>query len=387
MRGDTLADFLYAEINVVGIVMLLLFLNNMNRNKHKNIPLDQAIFNLCMVLNIFIFVFDTGMWLLDGKPLSMYRIGNYIFTTLYYIFNPLICLVWLLYTDFKIYESRNGLIKRAKYYVIPCLISGLFSVLSIYNGWLFNIDSNNIYMRGSHFWIMAVASLIYLIFSSGMALRNVMINGWKENKSINIHLVIFPIGIIVASLIQIMFFGVSIIWICGMIALASIYINIQNGEISTDHLTGLYNRRRLDEHLQRRTKLIKKDKKLFAIILDLDQFKHINDKYGHATGDEALIKTAELLRQACKGSDDFIARMGGDEFIIIGERASISEIEKLMEEILACTSSYNNLGEVEYLILPSMGYSVYDRDNTIDSFLAIADQEMYRNKEERKLVT
>ena len=59
-------------------------------------------------------------------------------------------------------------------------------------------------------------------------------------------------------MLQIIFYGVSIIWVCSMIAFACIYINIQNAEISTDHLTGLYNRRRLDEHFQRKLKLRRK---------------------------------------------------------------------------------------------------------------------------------
>lgn len=164
-----------------------------------------------------------------------------------------------------------------------------------------------------------------------------------------------------ASIIQIMFFGVSIIWVCAMIAFASIYINIQNGEISTDHLTGLYNRRRLDEHFQRRMKLRKKDHLLFAIMIDLDDFKKINDEHGHAAGDNALIEVSELLRQVCKGSDDFIARMGGDEFVVLGERTKTEDIIRLMDNISSAAAEYNFSHKLGYLLQPSMGYSVYKK--------------------------
>jgi len=117
----------------------------------------------------------------------------------------------------------------------------------------------------------------------------------------------------------------------------------------------------------------------------LDEFKSINDKNGHISGDEALVKMAELLRTACKGSDDFIARMGGDEFIIVGERNETGEIKQLMEEIYSSTSAYNQSHQKNYTLLPSMGYSVFGKDDTLDSFLAAADKEMYRNKLERKL--
>jgi hypothetical protein len=67
-------------------------------------------------MNILIFIFDTGMWLIDGTQYPFARIVNYIVTMLYYICNPLICFLWLLYTDYKINESRNGLLKRINLY-------------------------------------------------------------------------------------------------------------------------------------------------------------------------------------------------------------------------------------------------------------------------------
>lgn len=382
---DSLIDFLYAEINVIGIVLLLLFLNNMNRNSHKSVPVDQYIFNACMIINILIFIFDTGMWMVDGHHLAISRTINYIVTMLYYVSNPLICLLWLLYTDYKINESRKGLLKRIHFYAIPCAINTALSLISLNTGWLYIIDTNNNYMRGPYFWAMAFVALFYLLLSFGISLRDVIINGWEENKNINIHLVIFPIGIITASVIQIMFFSVSIIWVCSMLAFASIYINIQNGEISTDHLTGLYNRRRLDEHFQRRLKMHKKEHLLFSIMIDLDDFKKINDEHGHAAGDYALIEMSELLRQVCKGGDDFIARMGGDEFVILGERTKTEEIIRLIDEISSAAIIYNEKRKLGYFLQPSMGYSVYKKDDTANSFFATADQAMYRNKQERKL--
>ena len=379
-----LTDILYAEINLIGIVLLLLFLNNMNKNSRKNTPVDQRIFNGCMVINILIFVFDTGMWLFDGNQIEVLRTGNYIVTMLYYVCNPLICFWWLMYTDYKVHESRSDLLKRIRIYAIPCAVSTVLSMVSLYTGWFFIIDENNNYMRGPYFFVMAVISLLYLIFSFGMALKDVIKNGWGENKSINLHLVIFPIGIFLATAIQIMFFGVSIIWVCSMLAFANIYINIQNGEISTDHLTGLYNRRRFDEHLKRRLKVQKKGQHMFAIIMDLDDFKNINDKYGHLAGDNALARVAELLRNNCKDSDDFVARLGGDEFIIVGERTDTADIQKLLDRISKDVISYNNRSELDFPIKLSMGYAVLEKNGTRSSLLAAADRAMYRNKQERK---
>ncbi|MDD4689552.1 MAG: GGDEF domain-containing protein [Eubacteriales bacterium] len=380
-----MTNLLYAEINIVGAVLLLLLLNNMNKSGSRDIPTDQKIFNACLLMNILIFLFDTGMWLTDGNPYPMLRTVNYVMTTLYYISNPLICFLWLLYTDYKIYESRSGLLKRARFYAIPVVVNSVLSLASPFTEWLFIIDKGNHYMRGPLFPVMALASLIYLAVSFVISLVDVHRNSWAENERVYMHLVIFPIGVIVASIIQIMFFGISIIWVTTMLALASIYINIQNGEISTDHLTGLYNRRRLKQHINRKIKLNNENNLLFAIMLDLDDFKCINDQLGHLMGDDALVKMASILRQARKGSDDFIARIGGDEFLIVGERVDPIEINQLIEKINSIALTYNQNHQLKYTLMPSMGYSVFAKGDTLDSFLAAADKEMYRNKQERKL--
>lgn len=378
-------NLLYTEINIVGAALLLLLLHNMNKSGFKAISVDQRLFNGIMLLNLLIFLFDTGMWLADGNPLPVLRVVNYFVTTLYYIFNPLICFHWLLYTDFKIYESKSGLVKRIRFYAIPAIVSAIMSLASVLTEWLFVIDEGNNYSRGPLFLVMAFSAFFYLALACAISLNDVRKNGWEENKSVNLYLVIFPVVLIVAATIQILFFGVSIIWICCMLACVSIYINIQNGQISTDHLTGLYNRRRLDQYLQRRTKVRRVGEILFAIMLDLDEFKSINDNYGHIEGDKALIRIAELLRQVCKGSDDFIARMGGDEFVVVGERAELGELEQLMNEMHARVFEYNQNRRSNYALSFSMGYSVFRQGDTVDSFLASADKAMYRSKHERKM--
>lgn len=381
-----MTHLLYAEINVIGIVLLLLFLGNMNKNSHKNITMDQLIFNLCLISNLFIFIFDMGMWLLNGLAGTGFLVFNYLTTVLYYISNPFICFLWLLYSDFKINESREGLLRRIRFYVIPFVINAILSIVSIFTGWLFMIDDKNNYFRGPYFFIMAIASLFYLTYAIFISLRDIRINGWEENKNVNSYLVIFPILIVLVSLIQIRFFGLSIIWVTAMLAFASMYINIQNGEISTDHLTGLSNRRRLEEYLQRRIKRQGKEHQLlFTIMMDLDDFKTINDKFGHAAGDDALVNMSEILQKVCKNGDDFIGRMGGDEFIIVGERLEIEEVKQIMEEISIRVNWYNKRTVEGYYIKPSMGFSVFQKEDSIDSFLANADQEMYRNKQKRKV--
>ena len=84
-------------------------------------------------------------------------------------------------------------------------------------------------------------------------------------------------------------------------------------------------------------------------------------------------------------SNDFIARMGGDEFVVLGERTEQEAILRLMDSISSAADQYNGRHDAGYLLQPSMGYAVYTQEDTINSFFASADQAMYRNKLERKL--
>lgn len=379
-----MVELLYAEINVVGIILLSLFLTDLNRGSNKKTTYDQHLFNLCLVLNILVFVFDTGMWLIDGQQFTFARSLNYIVTTFYYILNPLICFAWLLYTDYKINENWKGLLKRIPYYVIPCAISAALSIVSVFTHWLFIIDASNVYMRGPSFWVMAVAALFYLALSLVLSLTDIITNGWEGNKNVFIHLFLFPVLIIVASIIQIMFYGISIIWVSAMVAFASIYINIQNNELFTDSLTGLNNRNHLDRYFNKRIKRLNKDRHLFAIMLDLDDFKKINDDLGHAVGDMALIEMANILRLECKRNDDLIVRVGGDEFFILGERSKPEEVLELVDAITASASRFNESNSNMYELKPSIGFSIFNQNDSKNSFFAKADHAMYLCKQERK---
>ena len=122
------------------------------------------------------------------------------------------------------------------------------------------------------------------------------------------------------------------------------------------------------------------------MMLDLDDFKKINDRYGHEAGDDALIRFADLLRQACDGGDDFIARVGGDEFFILGERVKAEEIAGLKQRISSAADAFNERRETEYLLRPSLGCCVYRENDTASALFAATDQQMYRDKLERKSI-
>lgn len=138
---------------------------------------------------------------------------------------------------------------------------------------------------------------------------------------------------------------------------------------STDELTGLYNRRELFAALEdeRRSGSV--------LYIDVDDFKSINDRFGHAVGDEALVQLARRIESACR-SHDKIGRVGGDEFVVLLPGTDATTAEQIARRIIGHVAMPIDLevGTVEISV--SVGLAQLDSDDALD----VADQAMLRAK-------
>ena len=153
----------------------------------------------------------------------------------------------------------------------------------------------------------------------------------------------------------------------------------------TDSLTGLFNRRYLMVHLE---KLLKKNvesrKSLCVIMLDIDHFKNVNDSYGHGVGDEVLKIFAERMTQRLR-SFDLVARIGGEEFIVIlpdtNKDIALQVVERLRLGI-ALTPFKVNADSGQINVTVSIGAVLVEgEDITVEEAMRRADDELYRAKE------
>ncbi|MCP3868001.1 MAG: EAL domain-containing protein [Gammaproteobacteria bacterium] len=151
-----------------------------------------------------------------------------------------------------------------------------------------------------------------------------------------------------------------------------------------DPLTGLPNRLLMNARLEHIVAQAKRNPTGFALMfIDLDRFKNVNDSYGHALGDQLLIEVAERLRVKSR-EQDTIARIGGDEFVIILERLYSSEdAASLAEKFIETLDHPFRIDEKEIFITPSIGITLFPDDGTTpEVLLKNADIAMYRAKEQ-----
>lgn len=153
----------------------------------------------------------------------------------------------------------------------------------------------------------------------------------------------------------------------------------------TDALTGLANRRALDERLVQDTARARRHAQPLSVALcDLDFFKRINDRLGHATGDDVLRRVAAILRERCR-STDLVARYGGEEFCLVFEGTDAADAHRTCETLREAVAAYpwRALNPALSVTL-SIGISDDPKLATHEQLLAAADRQLYRAKHEGK---
>tara|TARA_R100001377_G_scaffold69639_3_gene44978 strand:+ start:1553 stop:2884 length:1332 start_codon:yes stop_codon:yes gene_type:complete len=149
-----------------------------------------------------------------------------------------------------------------------------------------------------------------------------------------------------------------------------------------DSLTGLANRGLFQDRLQRVIARVRRNPGRFALLyLDLDKFKGINDLYGHTVGDKLLVEVAKRL-QGCIRESDTVARIGGDEFVLLLTNiVNPHDAKNVAAKIRQVLNKAFKLGDRNLLIAPSIGIAVYpENGESAEALLHFADDAMYQSK-------
>ena len=145
-----------------------------------------------------------------------------------------------------------------------------------------------------------------------------------------------------------------------------------------DALTGLFNRRRFEEELERHIAHGARYGMSGALLmLDLDDFKQINDGHGHRAGDRVLTAVAGVLRNRLRASD-IVARFGGDEFAVLMPVGGAPEAEELADLLAAAV--HRNVPTPTGPLSASVGIALLEHSSTADEILSRADDAMYADK-------
>lgn len=175
-----------------------------------------------------------------------------------------------------------------------------------------------------------------------------------------------------------------ILFVAPTISLWLVYTNSIKVQLSLDSLTGILNRKALINALSEKARSPKKNKKLYFVFIDIDDFKMFNDRYGHGDGDKALRLVADVLSDMCSHTCGSCARYGGDEFAVIQESDESADIEQLCAKFKATVAERSIEREFKLPINVSVGYAEFGKDAlSVPSLIRFADKQMYANKKKK----
>ena len=321
------------------------------------------------------------IWTLsDGVSTPVGITANWISNAVSFSLFAIACLIWFIYSE-TVQGSR--LLTSRYRVVLVALPTALVVVLAFTSYWthaLFYIDSQGVYRRGSAYMIQPVVSYCYVIHTSLHAFVQSRRVESLQTKAIYRTLAFFAIPALVGGTFQVVY---SVPGLCVgiMISMLLLYIIYQEQLISTDPLTGLNNRNRFETYMLSLFSNVDQAEDVYLLMMDADGFKQINDRYGHVEGDHALQVISAALKEVCSASGGFIARYGGDEFVVLQKAVAEQDIMHL------CATINDELAraEVPYLLRMSIGYArVGDGVDTWQDLLRAADAELYRVKREKK---
>ena len=366
MSSNEILNIGYVFGNSISIIMiLLLFIENKNRKRTSAKCLST------MFLFLIIYFLGDILWsfayfgIIPNADIFI-KIARII----YYSASNIIALAWLTFVTITL-DPNFDYHKKRLLLGIPALISILAAIIICT---FLNPARKDIY------GYLTVLGLVILPFTYIITSEVLIIKEYKKikddlNKKRLRILIIWPIVILIVSILQVIFAEIPIYCFGALIVCVYFYIQNQKSYIFIDELTGINNRAMLNKYLND----IKENEHTYYILMvDIDKFKLINDNNGHLEGDKALIYFSNRIKKVLDKYKCFLARYGGDEFTIIYRTENEDEISNLTNEIKEnLKASINDLG---YEITASMGYSrLNDFTNSSDA-IKKADEMLYQEK-------
>lgn len=371
----------YLEIDIICIVILLILLDKFKDECELNST--SKYYKATLLTTIFFSFFDLITGILRGTMHEYSRLVLIISNSLYLWSGSLIGYFYTNYILHKIEMKQKNWQKILIF--IPVILVMVSLIINLFNRMLFNINENNLYSRSKYTYLFNIIIAIYIV----IILFNLLhcyfknINNRKKQEEIK-NLLIF-IGIpIISAFIQNLY-SITIEQASLTLSILFIYFDFQKKDSTVDELTEIYNRRAFNRNANR---LFNSKKIIFLMLIDADGFKLINDKYGHLEGDKALVKITNILKKAISntGKDHFLARYGGDEFIIVGKVNGKTDIDELIRYIEDEENKYNENNESKYKISLSIGYSLRnDTHTSVEDLIENADAQMYKIKKAKKI--
>ena len=321
------------------------------------------------------------VWVLvDGQMFPGSVVINKVTNAVYLGLGVVLACLWYLY----VLETLGFRITKLLHTVV--MLPGAFfmglNIISIFTGWVFTVFPENVYAHGQLFWLQDVGVLTMMFVPLIHIIVRLIDRRGNTPRWVVWRLLLFYALPVIATLLTIWYTGLPGAWTSAAVSIVIMYIDEQDREVEKDSLTGLNNRKTLKKVFESYVRQDEEDEdfQVYLFMMDLDGFKEINDTYGHHEGDKALVATAKILRESVAGMKAYIARFGGDEFMVMSFFRSGDEVLAYRAKLTEMFRAYNEREKPPYQLKISIGFSPYEPGQGLEELTEAADRALYEEK-------
>ncbi len=371
MSFDQILEFNFAPLMALVFQLMILITDKTLTKRNKNTFIVLIVLEVVLIL-----AYNLELYCSQLPYSTFWRV---FFSIIGYITRPALIYPFIL----LVRESAVKKDKLDRFDIIPLAFLIIIEQFAYFTKWVFYYDENNTFKVGPLCYVAYFVLALYIIEFAYLVLKNS-----KNRSGFNTILIIFVILFIVSAALIETYTSVQ-----GLGNVALVYSTIffmfalQNKSLNSlivketklsqiDGLSQLLNRKTGED---KTSSLIQQHVPGIFAIFDIDEFKHINDTYGHAVGDEAIIKVAEVLKDDLLSSS-VVFRLGGDEFAIyLPNYLSKQDAEIIVEQLFEDINQIMLSADHNYHIKISLGMSLYDgkEDISFEELYKETDKKLY----------
>ncbi|MBR3106705.1 MAG: GGDEF domain-containing protein [Clostridia bacterium] len=372
--------FYYIESNIVCIIVFgILLIHSLSIDRQEK----QIQFDYVLVAFMLYFASDSFWAAIIGGLVPKTNFTVFLDVFLIYIFMAASIYFWLGFVmAFEQVPHRNRQINRFAV-IFPFLVTTAALILNFLIAPQMLID-DTLEIQSAFTVYLITVPCIYMVAILFYALRKARSEENPHLKRKHLFIGFFPLLSLIGGLVQVAFPYIPIYCFMCLILMLVFYIQSILGKVSIDPLTRLNNRGQLMRYTSQKSNVHIENRLTVVIMMDIDEFKSINDTYGHAEGDKALVAIADSLKTVINrhSMPSFLCRYGGDEFILIVHPEKKEEVDRLIDEI----REEVKLKEMPYRLAVSAGYDeLMGNQDSLENCIERADKKLYLDKEYRKL--
>ena len=372
-------SFVYLIVNIVCFCSAIVILSRLSSSigsetENKILRMMLFAYMAFLVCEILWIMGVSGMISLSPFATGLIKVAGTAFI-------PIKVYYWLQYAEANFENTKANTRKFKLITAIPVIIMLLIYITSIWTGAVASVDETGAIVFGPAIGITGVVDNIYGIAVVVHAIILLIRDKDGFNRRIYVTHILFITICTAGGIVDAVVSDTPVMPLAIMLSLNVLFINLQESKIFNDALTGLNNRRLADRYISSAISECDPQNPSCLFMMDIDNFKTINDQYGHVQGDIALKSVAEALKEAVAEYRGFLARWGGDEFVAFLKVTDSNTVDNFKLDVKNEIEKIKNSYNLPFNLAISTGHEICDDGSiSMSDLINKADEQLYEAK-------